>query len=186
MATTDWIIASTGVTDSLDGDTPWSNPTRVVASDESDANSSIGTSGTTEWLRSSHNFAGQIPVDQIIQGIEVRAELGGSNGDAEILEAQLYFRGAWIGTKKTALALEITAGDANVNIGGDSDLWGIALPMTELFCFPLQFGFRCRTDAGLGTDIFCDATWMRLTHALPGNPGITDHHPMFCPFCPGG
>lgn len=172
MPDTGFVIASAGVNDTGKGTIGWTNPDRVTADDGSDATAGVGSS-ESNWLRSSHDFQGLLPISAVITGVTCRVQVSGSASRLErVIEIQLHNATEFIGTAKTPNTT-IPDSDTDLDFGGADDDWDATLNIIQIgFCNNLfHFGFRVDGD-GIGGSVNCDATWMKIHFQVDGDvPG---------------
>lgn len=174
MPDTGFIIASSAVNDTAAGSIAWTNPGNVTADDGTNATANLSSSsGDSNYLRSSHPFAGILPINAVITGVECRIQVDGSAGRLErVVDIQLHNGTEFIGNAKTPNTT-IPDDPTNLDFGGDGDLWGATLNLIQIaFCDnPVQFGWRGDSDGSPATNINADAHWIRVFYQ------VQDDHP---------
>lgn len=126
---------STGVSDSGVGTLAWTNPDRVVASDDSKANASSTANVTTHYLKAT-NFGFSIPSGATINGVTVEIERMTTNNTAarNTIDniVKLVKGGTISGTDKADVVSKWPIADAYATYGGASDLWGLTLTDSDV------------------------------------------------------
>lgn len=188
MADTGFVIAQSAVNDTGKGQKDWSDPGNVTADDGTYATVNINSINESNWLRSSHDFQNKLPIDSVIVGVTVRAQLSGIAGSVQrVIEVQLHNGTIFIGTAKIPNTT-IPDSDTNLDFGGSEDTWGATLNLIQIGFSgnPLHVGIRADSDSGLNKIVSADAVWIKL-HYLPkaNRPGgqpreigvLSDHGP---------
>lgn len=135
MATQGPNSPSTGADDSGVGTLAWTNPDRVVASDDSKANASSTANITTHYLKAT-NFGFSIPTGATIDGVTVEIERMTTNNTAarNTIDniVKLVKGGTISGTDKADTVTKWPIADAYGSYGGAADLWGLSLSYSDV------------------------------------------------------
>lgn len=127
--------AGTGADDATVGTLAWSNPDRVVASDDSKANASSTANVTTHYLKAT-NFGFTVPVGATINGITVEVERMTTNNAAARNtvdnSVRLVVGGTITGDDKADAATKWPIADAYATYGGASTLWGLTPTVAQV------------------------------------------------------
>lgn len=118
--------AGTGSSDATVGTKPWSNPTRVVSSDDSRAAASWSKDGDVSEYLLATSFSFTVPTSATINGILVEVEKLETNAKSNTVDNSIKLtKGAgYIGDNKADAVTEWGTSDAYASYGGASDLWG--------------------------------------------------------------
>ena len=121
-------MASAGIVadDVTAGTLIWSNPSRIVSSNDSYANTTAGSPGNTHYLKAT-NFGFNIPAGSTINGILIEIEksfIEAVDTIAHDNEVKIVKSDGIIGVVNKALAGNWTITDAYYPYGASSDLWG--------------------------------------------------------------
>ncbi len=125
----------TGADDAGVGTLAWTNPNRVVASDDSKANASSTANVTTHYLKAT-NFGFTVPAGATINGVTVEIERMTTNNTAarKTIDniVKLVKGGVISGTDKADTVSKWPITDAYATYGGAADLWGLTLAYTDV------------------------------------------------------
>ncbi len=169
MSSTGFMLATTAVDDSQDGTVTWSDPSNVIASDDSRATTpAMNDTEETHWLRSqSGTIADLLEDTDSIQGIEVRVEHQASAANQRVSHVSLFDAASRLGTQKTPNTVQPVGSDQTDDYGTTTDLWSATL-RAEMLRHHLEVGVRCDRDA-LGTGISrIDAISVRIQYIRKG------------------
>jgi subtilisin-like proprotein convertase family protein len=158
-------FAGTGATSGGAGDS-WSNPTRVVANDNSHTTSNIGN--VSEALNST-NFGFAIPANAIINGIQVTIGRFASNSNSlQDNSVRLIKAGAATGNNNGATNTNWPTSEAAANYGSTSDLWGTTWTAAQINA--TNFGVALVVDNENNNDRTASVDYVQVTvtYTIPG------------------
>lgn len=126
---------ATGADDASVGTLAWSNPDRVVASDDSKSSAVSTATVTTHYLKAT-NFGFSVPAGATIDGVTVEIERMTTNNTAARNTTdnivKLVKNGTISGDDKAATATKWPTADAYASYGGATNLWGLSLTATDI------------------------------------------------------
>lgn len=124
---------------------PWTNPTRVIASDNSRATCALGTGEDSEYLIVT-DFDFAIPATDIIDGIMFEIEASESGGDIRFTAIFATKDGSvLVGSDQEGSTRSITTTDTYYTYGDASSLWGTTWTAAEINA--TTFGVMIRFSA---------------------------------------
>ena len=128
---------ASGYSDDSNGQTQnWSNPTRVVASDDSRTTASLTVGEVSRYLRATgFDFSG-IPADAVIYGLTVDLERSGSAAGRIRDNAIEIVTGSATSTNYADTVTLWGTADSVVSYGGPSDLWSLGAVSTSTLLSP--------------------------------------------------
>ena len=163
MASEGPLSAGTGADDSSVGTIAWSNPTRVVASDNSRSSASLSGAGSISHYLKATSFGFAIPAGATIDGIVVEIEKREqeSADDVKDSKVRIIKSDGTIGTTDRAdTATEWGTSDAYATYGGTTDLWGEAWSSTDIN--DADFGVAISAVSAPGSAV-ADVDHIRIT-----------------------
>jgi len=155
MATdTGWVIA--GAASDPSGD--WNNEANITASDNTWTVSVVAGSGETGALVA-HTFGLSVPAYATILGVEIRAEARVTSSACDITYWNVGESDATLGTAKV-VSTRLTTSDANYDVGGAADLWGLSLTPAKVNASTFQVRMKATEVVYAGAEV--DAMWVKV------------------------
>lgn len=175
MTTTGPNSAGTGASSGGAGN-PWSNPTRVVASDNSRAACVLGITDVSEYLIVT-DFGFAITGSDVIAGILFEIEASESLGGIAITEVFATKNGsATVGDDQEGSTQSLTTTDTYYSYGGASSLWGTTWTAAEINATTFGVMIQCSPDGGSGSrSAQVDHVRCTITHHAAGGNATKMH-----------
>lgn len=169
---------TTGANDSAIGTISWSNPGRVVSSNNSRSEADLNDFEISNYLKASGFDFSAIPSDATIYGIEVTVERQAETADRiEDNELRLFSTSVGTSTDNKADTATSWGGspDATVTYGGSSDLWGNAWTPADIqsASFAVLFAAKKDTDIGSLTEARVDHITVKVFYSHPPSMDLT-------------
>lgn len=155
MSDTGWVIAGSGANYNDGGNTAWSNPGNVTASDDTRANSNVGSFKSTQRCEG-YNFGLSVPTGAEIDGIEARVE-GYASAGSKTIEVGL-FKTSTTQKGSTKSGTWVTT-EANQDFGGAADLWSTTFTAAEVNASDFIIGVNGPTASA---NYFIDAIYIKV------------------------
>ena len=162
------LLAGTGAT-FASGDVDWSNPTRITASDASNATVSLVGAELSYHLVGS-NFGFTLAGGSGVLGIEViwrRNQDSAGAGDITDNLAHLWNGGLIGDNKSIGASWFLDPGYEDKSFGGASDTWGLGLTDTEVNASVFGTTLRCLTNGAQTARV--DSVTMTITYDSSGS-----------------
>lgn len=163
MADTGFVIAGAGANVDTGG-VAFSNPGNITADDGGNTAALVGGSFSDDLKAST--FGLSIPANNVIVGIEIRAQLlnGGGGQDVQWDRVVVGKADGSLGTPKDP-GVTITSSAVDYDQGGATDLWGLTWTIAEVEAATFQVRVAGSSGSG-GTQAFgCDAVWVKVYYA---------------------
>lgn len=171
MATAGPNYPGTQADDAAVGTQTWSNPSRIVSSNNQYATASFsksgaGGSGYTHYLKAT-NFGFTLPAGATIGGIAVEIERK-SNYNSSPAQSfdhvvSLIVGGAVTGNNKAATSTAWGTSDATITYGGSSDKWGLSPGAADINASDFGVAFEVRINSGGGINVTASVDMIRVT-----------------------
>lgn len=181
MADTGWVLAGTGTNDAGSGATAWSNPSRVTANDNSEADAANipKNDGLSQLLFSTNYNFSAIPVGATIDGVEFRFERrsvrasGAWNSSINDNLVQLIVGGSLAGSNLSAGANYPNGATLSGSYGGASNLWGASLTRANVVASDFGVAIQAVNNSGAAANYtaYVDYMEMKVYYTEPAPTG---------------
>ncbi|MDD5738513.1 MAG: hypothetical protein PHY72_01095 [Candidatus Pacebacteria bacterium] len=159
---------SIGADDSSTGTISWSNPTRIVSSNNSYATARLDDNQISHYLKAT-NFSFAIPFGAVINGITAEIEKKSSNG-SRIKDYQVrIIKGGAIGAINRAISSWWGTSDTYATYGSSSDLWGESWTYSDINDANFGVAISAYKNTAAGGVITASIDHIRITVAYTAN-----------------
>jgi len=148
-------------------DVDWTNPTRIVSSNDSYATASINNNDTYYLLAT--NFGLTVPTDATITGVVVKIEAKAGTA-ARIKDASVkLIKGGSISGDDKALATLYTTSDAIYFHGNPNDMWGLVLTPADVNASTFGVAYSAIETTTNATTVSIDVITVTIYYSLTSN-----------------
>lgn len=161
------VIASAGANVNDGGNTAWSNPGNITASDNARASCFRSSNGTSQLLYATFDLS-TVPDGATITGVVVRVERSYSSSvpPQQVRDNSLRLTKDgtnMVGDNKGATSTDWPLNsDANADYGGSSDLWGTTLTAAEVKAAAFGVMLKITLTGATSINARVDAIWMNV------------------------
>ena len=172
MAVTGWKAAGTGANDASVGNSAWSNPGNITASNNTRATTGTMGAGQSSQILRATNFGfttSDIPSGSTIDGIEIGIERQRTaTGGNQVQDSTIRLRtsGGQTGTNK-AVASNWPSTEAEAVYGGSTDVWSTTYTDSDIRGSDFGVDIRCARTGGTAASGGVDHVRCRVYYTEP-------------------
>ncbi len=171
MASTGWLLVTTGANNADAGNVAWSNPGNITADSTTVASAGMTSGQTSQWLHATapSGISALIPAGSTIDGIEVRNRRYRSGSThARTTSVMLIKAGSRVGSNLANTTTNWGTAAETIDTGGATELWGTTWTRDDVVASGFGFALMANKSAGSGTTTAnIEAAWINVHFTEP-------------------